>query len=139
MDQPKNFAQQTKYPKIYGYCYWGHFHNEIEDKEIIENRNKFVSELNIKTYYIMPSYMVRKHEKLLKREHDYIDHTETYRTHDNKCVIINSPRNVTEEHEKRLLELGYIKYKKMYSTSANTYIYITKIGYREKGEEKNLY
>ena len=123
------FYERTKYPKIYACSYWGHFKDEDESPEIIDNRNNFITEFNIKSYYRMPKYMIRKHEKMM----DYntkisIDHIETYKTRDNKCVIVNSPYCVTDESEKVLLDLGYVKYKQLYSNSATTYIYVTNIG-----------
>lgn len=123
------FYERTKHPKIYACCYWGHFKNEEEDQEIIDNRNNFIPEFNIKAYYRMPKYMTRKCEKIVDLNTKYkIDHIETYKTRDNKCVIVNSPYFVTDQEEKDLLELGYVKYKPIYSTSAKTYVYVTDIG-----------
>lgn len=123
------FYERTKHPKIYACSYWGHFKNEDESPEIIDNRNNFVTEYNIKSYYRMPKYMTRKHEqKLDLNTKNKIDHIETYKTRDNKCVIVNSPYHVTDDDEKALLELGFIKYKPIYSISAKTYIYVTNIG-----------
>jgi len=123
------FYEQTKHRKIFSPTYWGQFKYAIPEQDIIDNRNNFVTEFGIKAYYRMPSYMIRKHEKMLDRNTKYkIDHTETYKTHDNKCVIVNSPYYVTEEDEKALLELGYVKYKPLYVNGAKTYIYVTNIG-----------
>ena len=123
------FYEQTKHPKIYACSYWGHFKYEIENQDIIDNRNNFVTEFGIKAYYRMPNYMTRKHEQMLDRNTKCkIDHTETYKTRDNKCVIVNSPYYVTDEQEQALLELGYVKYKPLYSITAPTYIYVTNIG-----------
>jgi len=123
------FYERTKYPKIYACSYWGHFKNEDESPEIIDNRNNFITEFNIKAYYNMPKYMYRKHEKMMDYNTKFsIDHIETYKTRDNKSVIVNSPYCVTEETEKELLELGFVKYKPLYSNSATTYIYVTNIG-----------
>jgi hypothetical protein len=123
------FHEQTKHRKIFSPSYWGQFKHRILEQDIIDNRNNFVIEFGIKAYYNMPSYMIRKHEKMLDRNTKYkIDHTEKYKTHDNKCVIVNSPYCVSEDDEKALLELGYVKYNPLYTITTPTYIYVTNIG-----------
>lgn len=127
------FYEQTNYPKIYGNSYWGHF-KETEllsavEPELIVNRNNFIPEFDIKSYYRMPKYMLKKYETMLDMNSKYkIDHIETYKTKDNRCVIVNSPYFMTEEDEKALLELGYVKYKPLYRRGSMSYIYIVPIG-----------
>ena len=123
------FYEQTKHRKVYSPTYWGQFRHTINEQEIIDNRNNFVGDFNIKSYYRMPQYMTRKCESMLDRNTKLkIDHTETYKTHDNKCVIVNSPYYVTEDDEKALLDMGFVKHKPLYTIGAKTYIYVTNIG-----------
>ena len=123
------FYEQTMHRRIYSPTYWGQFRHTINEQEIIDNRNNFVGEFNIKSHYRIPQYMRRKCEQMLDRNTKRkIDHTETYKTHDNKCVIVNSPYYVTDDDEKALLDLGFVKYKPLYTIGAKTYIYITNIG-----------
>ena len=124
------YCERTKYRKIFARSYWGHFKCEI-DQSIIDNRNEFVEEIGIKSYYIMPKYMHRRFEHMMDRKNSSMfDHIETYKTKDNKCVIVNSPYCVTEETEQKLNEMGYVNYKSLYSEvgRTKTYIYITDIG-----------
>lgn len=122
------YCDRTKYKKIFSGSYWGAFKCEI-DESIIDNRNKFVEEKGIKSYYNMPKYMIRRLEHMMNRNKSKMfDHIETYKTNDNKCVIVNSPYDVTEDNEKAIMDLGYVKYKPLYGEATNTYIYVTHIG-----------
>jgi regulation of enolase protein 1 (concanavalin A-like superfamily) len=123
-------ANYTKYPKIFGRAYWGAFEGEAS-KDINDNRNDFVAEFEIKGYYKMPKYMYQKCGNLLSNHTSNgvkIDHIETYKTKDNRCIIVNSPYSVSQAEEAKILAEGYIKYKPLYNSMATTYIYITNIG-----------
>jgi hypothetical protein len=122
------YCERTKHRKIFAGSYWGAFKCEI-DQSIIDNRNEFVEEFGIKSYYHMPKYMDKRLEHMMDRNNSKMfDHIETYKTKDNKCVIVNSPYHVTEQTEQKLNELGYVEYKPLYGESTKTYIYITNIG-----------
>lgn len=126
----KTHADFTKYPRIFGRAYWGAFEGEAE-KDINDNRNDFVAVFGVKSYYHMPKYMYRKCANVLSYHVNNgvkIDHIETYKTKDNRCIIVNSPYSVSEEEEEKIIAQGYIKYKPMYNWMATTYIYITPIG-----------
>jgi hypothetical protein len=79
----------TKYPKLFATVYWGRFEGEAK-KEVIDNRNDFVTEFDISGQYEMPKYMCKKLEKLIDPYQLTIDHIETYKTKDNKCVIVKA-------------------------------------------------
>lgn len=124
------YCERTKHRKIFAGSYWGAFKCEIS-QSIIDNRNEFVEEFGIKSYYHMPKYMDRRFEHMMDRNNPRMfDHIETYKTKDNKCVIVNSPYHTTEQTEQKLNELGYVKYKPLYSddNGTKTFIYITNIG-----------
>lgn len=124
----KTHGDFTKYPKIFASAYWSAFQGEAK-KEINDNRNDFVTEFGIKGHYKMPQYMHKRLEHLMDRN-DFvkIDHIETYKTMDNKCVIVNSPYYVIQQDEDALLSKGYVKYKPLYNNDAVTFIYVTHIG-----------
>ena len=134
----------TKYPRIFSKAYWGAFKGEAQ-KYINDNRNDFVTEFGIKRYYKIPQYMRKLHGSKFDRNfwsshfapHPRpeilppkikLDHIEYYQTHDNYCIIVNSPYHVTEKEEEDIISQGYIKYKPLYNDMATTFIYITKIG-----------
>jgi hypothetical protein len=125
----KTHSDFTKYPKIFGRAYWGAFEGEAK-QHINDNRNDFVTEFGVKGHYKMPQYM---HERVGGHlfycgRPDWFDHIETYKTKDNRCIIVNSPYSVSEDSEKKLIGMGYIKYKPLYNDMATTYIYTTPIG-----------
>lgn len=122
------YCNQTKYPKIYCKAYWGAFKGE-EDQSIIDNRNEFIKEFNIASYYRMPKYMIRQYGYLMDRnKSNFFDHIETYKTLDNKCIIVNSPYYTPVETETFLKNLGYTEYKPLYGIDKKTFIYVTYIG-----------
>ena len=122
------YCDRTKYKKIFSGSYWGAFKCEINES-IIDNRNKFVEEKGINSYYNMPKYMIRRLEHMMDRNKSKMfDHIETYKTKDNKCVIVNSPYYVMQQQEEALLSKGYVKYKPLYNNDAVTFIYVTHIG-----------
>lgn len=138
------YCDQTKYPKIYCKAYWGAFKGE-PSKEILDNRNDFIKEFDIKQYYKIPQYIRKLHGSKFDKNfwsshfapHPLpeilppklkVDHIESYKTKDNRCIIVNSPYHVTEKEEQDIISQGYIKYKPLYNDMATTFIYVTYIG-----------
>jgi len=127
-EENKYYSQLTKYPRIYNDVYWGNFvyepssvHNMINGN-IIENRNKFVEDYNIKSrpkngipYKIKEKYITTIQEK----EGKIFDHIEYYYTHDKKYILVSSPYNDKDEIYSNL---GWEKINKLYCTCASTYI-----------------
>ena len=126
--RPLTHSDYTRHPKIFGRSYWGAFENSAA-QNINDNRNDFVTEFGVKGYYDLPKYMLRKHSDKTERSLSKIkiDHVETYKTKDNRCIIVNSPYSVSEEEEAKILAAGYIKYKPLYHDMATTYIFVTPI------------
>ncbi len=61
--------EATKYEKIFSGTHWGNFKiekNQMITNEIIENRNKFVEEYNIKSISNIPQYI----KKVIKEERE---------------------------------------------------------------------
>jgi hypothetical protein len=127
MNSAPRYYERTKHKKIYANTYWGAFRCELEQK-YIDNRNDFVTEYNINSYYKMPSYMLRRFENIFAGDGQLYDHKETYKTRDGKCVIVISPYYVTEEGDKKLTEMGFVKYKPLYGDGTTTYVLVTYIG-----------
>ena len=126
------FSERTKYRKIFNNTYWGNFKDDNNDlkQEVIDNRNAFVEEFEVRSRYNMPKYMWAQHVQCVTKEHNLIDHVEIYKTKNKKCVIVNSPYHVGPENEARLIEMGYMKYNKMYGGDSTTFVFVCDIGIR---------
>ena len=128
------YSERTKYPKIFNNTYWGNFKDDNNDlkQEVIDNRNAFVEEFEVCSRYNMPNYMWDRHVQRVTspKEHNLIDHVEIYKTKNKKCVIVNSPYHVGPENETRLIEMGYMKYNKMYGGDSTTFVFVCDIGIR---------
>ncbi len=121
----------TDYPKIYNTTYWGNFtfRGDEDLNNIIENRNSFIKEFDIKSHIkSLPKYMLMRCEKHI----NIGDHVEKYKTNDNKLIILNSPYYLSDKEKQTFKELGYIEVKQMYSKHATTYMFITDIYYPQK-------
>ena len=123
----KYYSQLTKYPQIYTSVYWGNFvydisnHNMINDN-IIENRNKFIEDYNIKNRpkNDIPYKIREKYITSIEKNKGYIfDHIEYYRTYDKKYIIVSSPYL---DNDEIYINLGWVKIYKLYSTDSSTYI-----------------
>lgn len=81
--------EKTEYSKIYRNTYWGNggFNN---DMSIIENRNKFIKDYNIKNICNkrIPLYI---HEIIDRNKKSWRDHQEVYKNKNNEYVLIISP------------------------------------------------
>ena len=132
------FSERTKYPHIYDNTYWGNFKDDNNDleQEVIDNRNAFVEEYGVRSLYNMPNYMWDRHIQRVTKKHNLIDHVEIYRTKNKKCIIVNSPYNVSPGNETRLIELGYMKYNKMYGGNSTTFVFVCDIGIRLNAKTK---
>jgi hypothetical protein len=127
MEKP-TFSELTNYQKIYSHTYWGNFRSDPimhPGLEIIENRNKFITDYDIKRY-TKPSVNVRRYIRE-ERDHLYLDHVEYYRTIDNngvsKILLITSPYKSSNEldfiHEYE--KYGWLKIYPLYHTDAYTF------------------
>ncbi len=117
------YYESTKYPELFKDTYWGMFNmlRDPAEKEVIENRNKFVEEYKI-TKKLRTSRRI-----LFSKLHDTVrlDHLELYKTEDNKILIVQSPyegqlRNLTKIEEK-ILE-SFKEIYPLYHLTAKTYI-----------------
>jgi hypothetical protein len=125
--------EQTKYPRIFRYTYWGSF--GVSDKtgapEIIENRNRFVEEYAIKC---------RSRKSLIDMHYFCFDHLEAYTSDRKELVIIYSPYIGSDEASglgKHDVALGFVDYRKLYSPLAITKVAVFK-GVRDYQKKINL-
>jgi len=124
-----NFFKLTENKKLFKNTYWGLFstkdrtETEMEEiNKIVENRNKFVKDFQIKKISTLPSKLKKELEKTYPY---YLDHVEIYKTEDNKYIIVNSPyTNNTCQKYNELLSLGWKVIDKLYFNNATTFIKI---------------
>ena len=112
----------TNYPKIYESCYWGHFdcESEMPPSEIIENRNSFIHDNNIKEHCWFACT-----SEFSKHQYNF-DHLEIYRSHDGRIFVICSPYDKDRQNTDPLyqypVKVGFKVYRDLYHESATTYI-----------------
>jgi hypothetical protein len=134
---PRAFTY-TKYPKVYEDSYWGshRFINregqQLSEKDLvlIENRNRFKEEYNLKSYYDLGSKVfyynhLKKDCEVYEKEgsYDRRDHIEYYKD-TNKNVIIIFSMWVGENQEliNKILEKGYVMIEPLYATDQKTFM-----------------
>ena len=119
---------KTNYKKIYERTYWGGFFYNNDQKEIIQNRNKFIPEFNIKRIQTDIRYTLEYKQQFRLLYKEYYDHIEIYRTQDNKILMLVSPYNHKKElsEEEFLHKSNFKKIYNLYHTHADSYYKIIK-------------
>jgi hypothetical protein len=133
----------TEYPKLYSHTYWGTGGRAHEEDLIIENRNRFATEYNLKSGLSKIAQKYREKAgvfkdlneiKNFKRCNDgdkcsflhqkdkRQEHIEYYKTNDKKIIAVFSPYDISESMTKMALECGYSLIYPIYSTMANTFV-----------------
>ena len=124
-DESKYNNEMTNYPDTYKNCYWSNFkYPNASGPEIINNRNRFAAEYNIKKKKYIPEYIEKKccinnlrtyyiyDNKLTKEELDKKfpvfsqQHKEYYITEDEYICIFSNYGNEIDENA---LNFGFIK------------------------------
>lgn len=117
-------ASKTAYPKIYTNTYWG-WGNYDEDspyssQEIIENRNRFIEENNIKRFWKPTSLFYENVQLILNKESSFaLDHRETYLTFDGYVIILVSPYG---NYDESLFAHGFVRTYNLYGNGAISYV-----------------
>jgi hypothetical protein len=123
----KRKAYKTDYPEIYKNTYWGCSTGEIEP-ETIENRNKFITDYNIKHYKSRPPQFI---EKIINRNvYRYLDHTEVYVNHDKEYILISSPYGGRDKEDEHLKD-GWTEIYHLYNPDAKTFIMKCNMKYKK--------
>lgn len=108
---------RTQSPKLYEKTYWGHPKYDDSYEKIIQNRDNFPRDFDIKCYM---SKCKRPQYVLKEIEPRYIDHPEIYINKDGDYVIISSPYDPHEADNH--LANGWTEVYPMYNTSARTFM-----------------
>jgi hypothetical protein len=118
----KKAYEFTCYPKIYKTSYWGNFTRGINttiSDEIIENRNSFILNNNIKNYRC-PRYLEEEIWEMRREMIDIrFDHMEFYLTENRTYVVICSLYGPFND---KVVHLGWTPINKLYSTQAHTFM-----------------
>jgi len=119
----------TNYPKIYKNTYWGYFKPTNFDTHIIDNRNKFINDYNIKNIakcqsaYEFISFCKNKSEFS-----KFFDHIELYKTNTGDYIILISPYDHLNNNPIKLeqfrQELNFTEIYPLYHKHAITMIKI---------------
>lgn len=115
----------TNYPRIYVHTYWGAFRADTgpSKAEIIQNRNIFIQEYNIKKSAERPKYI----EKILddcEAACLHLDHIECYMNDNNEYVILSSPYDTSESNREKYAEKGWTHIYNLYVNDADTFVKI---------------
>jgi len=126
----KRNREMTNFNRIYKGNYWGSIvYNPLNSyckKEIIDNRNNFIVDYNIKKRVTqLPIRRSQKHllcRRSPKSVNSLFDHVEYYYTHDNQYVIIFSPYNGNSTMNDFFDNLGFNKIYNLYEEGASTFV-----------------
>jgi len=136
----KQYAQGTKYSKLYSNVYWGNNRFNINDHEhyqsIFENRNTFKTQYYIKSACLRLNKKIRARAQILTNDgkfdwgsiypDDIRDHIEYYKTEDGKILTIFSRDVIDDDLHNHILGHGYTLIDPLYDTSQKTYLkYLT--------------
>jgi len=121
--------QITNVNKIYKGSYWGSIeynpNKSYCKKEILDNRNNFIVDYNIKKR--VSQLPIRRCNKYLlcrnnpKNVSSHFDHVEYYYTHNKQYVIIASPYNGSSTMNDFFNKLGFTKIYNLYCEGASTF------------------
>lgn len=122
MNTEIKLGNKTNYPKIF-LCYWANMGYSNEYDEIIENRNNFIEQYNIKKIANHKLKFIQNFKLDLYRSANssLFDHLEIYQDNNDKYVILNSPYG---EQNEKLINADWEVINPLYSQSATTYIKI---------------
>lgn len=112
-------GEYTNRPSLFMSTYWGNCCYSKTDDEIIQNRNQFLKDYNIKGL----KKETKKIESLFNQleNYKYLDHQECYRTKDKKNILIVSPYHRDSNKEP---PNGWTKIYPLYSNSCYTFLKI---------------
>ena len=124
----KFWYEYTAYPKIYKHCYWGSFAT-IPYPEVVENRNTFAREYDIKKQVKGMRKYYTKANKVFKQFTDLssydLDHFELYTLNNSeKLLAVISPyHGALKSTKERITANGWTEIYPLYTPDATTFIY----------------
>jgi hypothetical protein len=82
---------KTRYQKIFKYTYWGGFLYSNEKAGIIENRDRFIVDYDIKDHKRSGLKKIYRWLDAQQKNGCELDHVEIYAANDGRVVVITSP------------------------------------------------
>mgnify|MGYP001763984475 CR=1 FL=1 len=125
-ENDKTLSDLTNYKKIYESTYWGGFCISCNDIGIVDNRNAFINDYNIKK---QSSRILKNIQEFIKNLmngefRNFSDHIEVYEDNNKDFVIITSPYNTNDDDTNFKNATGFKQIYNLYNNSARTYIKI---------------
>jgi hypothetical protein len=111
---------RTEYPEIFKYTYWGGFLYSNEKANIIENRNRFIREYDIKNHKQTGMKKLCEWLDNEKRTNLDLDHVEIYITNDKQLIVITSPYNHVNPSD--FEDRGWTPIYPLYNRNAYTFM-----------------
>lgn len=120
------YSQHTDHHKIYQHNNWGITKGKPSET-IIKNRNKFITEYDIKKVCkTKPKYVT---DETKTASDTYFDHNEYYVDKNDDFVIVSNPY---DDHDNFFFSKGWTKYKPIYHDDCVTYV--KRVGKGRKGK-----
>lgn len=122
------YASKTKYNNIYKTTNWGNFQylqgvDEDYNNMVIQNRNSFILDYDIKKHVSTPSNILINFRHALQSSKTMdIDHVEIYILNNGKYLFVNNPYSSTEESKMRLNDGGWVEIYNLYIIGSKTYV-----------------
>jgi hypothetical protein len=91
MARPVYNRDKTEHPEIFKYTYWGGFLYSNEKAGIIENRDRFIVDYDIKDHKRSGLKKIYRWLDAQQKNGCELDHTEVYITNDKRLIVITSP------------------------------------------------
>ena len=126
-EKAKRYREYTAYPKKYEHTYWGSFYHNPEP-HIVENRNRFITDYDIKNFVKHTKKYRNKASKIFKdiERHFWFDHFELYSLNnsENLLAVISPYSGRNTETRDEIIGYGWTEIYPIFSSSSASFIYI---------------
>ena len=124
-EDKKTYREYTAYPEKYKGCYWGNFAS-IPETHIVENRNRFITDYDIKNNVKHTKKYYNKANKVLKhfKVQRYLDHYELYSLNnsENLLAVISPYSGADREIRDEIIADGWTEIYPIYGNGAVSFI-----------------
>lgn len=122
----KIWCEYTAYPKKYKNSYWGNF-GSIPEAHIVENRNRFITDYDIKNFVKHTKKYCYKADKVIKtfERNKWFDHYELYSLNnsENLLAVISPYNGAIREMRDEIINSGWTEIYPIYTDDATTFIF----------------
>ena len=124
-EDKKTYREYTAYPEKYKGTYWGNFAS-IPQTYIVENRNRFITDYDIKKNVKHSNKYYNKANKVLKhfKVQRYLDHYELYSLNnsENLLAVISPYEGAVSEIRDKIIADGWTEIYPIYGDGAVSFI-----------------